>query len=143
MYWFVRKGGEAWQQLELETGFCNLASGYSAEMVRNRVLKGPEDVFGVVVRAWELLRYLCIIVLFNCGLRLMTRVQMILQCRAVTMVVTLGTYYVALESDKLSGQSESPERTRLRAAQLRLIIVMKHINLYVYGIMLHCEWVIA
>lgn len=49
MYGSARKTGEAWEQLELETGFCNLASGYSAEMIKNKVLKSPEDVVGVVV----------------------------------------------------------------------------------------------
>lgn len=36
------------------------------------------------------------------------------------MVVSLGTYYIALQSDNFSGLSASPERTKTRAAELRL-----------------------
>ncbi|GMH41992.1 hypothetical protein BSKO_09911 [Bryopsis sp. KO-2023] len=82
---------EAWEQLELETGFCNIASGYSAEMIKQRVLDKPGDAVGVV-------------------------------CRAFTMVATLGSYYIGLQSDNLAGISETPDRIQYRAAQLREIL---------------------
>lgn len=45
------------------------------------------------------------------------------QCRAATMVVSLGTYYIALQSDNFSGISDSPERTKKRAAELRWQVI--------------------
>lgn len=48
------------------------------------------------------------------------------------MVVTLGTYYAALQSDNFSGQSDSPKRTRMRAAQLRLTMLLKCNMLYAH-----------
>lgn len=85
-----RRDLEAYEQLQMEKGFCSLTGAlqYSPQLLRERTLSEPGAAVALVGRA-------------------------------VQMASSLGSFFASLAVDEVMGRSDLPATVALRAAQLR------------------------
>jgi hypothetical protein len=81
---------EAYEQLQMERGYCSLTGGlkYSPQLLRERALAQPGATAALAARALQ-------------------------------MAVSLGTFFGNLALDEVLGRSELESAVALRASQLR------------------------
>ena len=140
---YCRVADSAYEQLQLDRGSCTLVQKYTPQLVQQRVLGSPQATAQVLVRflgpyaplvlkppsaALKACRErICSPsssrVLVWVFLRTSATIEppFLLQGRGFEIIFRLGLYFGGLAIDYLSGEVDSTEQVKFRAAQLRCV----------------------
>ena len=133
---------DAYKELEMQRGYCAVATRYSPALIRNQALSSPQATLKarpeIPMPALTLQLYLCALLCLTvqkaaaqnsqyllraCILRCITASVTVaalqVLARFVEMFSSLGWFFGSLFFDQLSGAADNSSRVRYRAAQLR------------------------